>query len=122
MFLSIILVLAIVVLLVASLWKTFEKAGEPGWAAIVPLYNVIVILKMADKPWWWLFLLLIPVVNVVLLFVVYIQLAKNFGQSTLFGVAMVFFSAICFPILGFGPAQFKAGQNEGRPDVIDSSI
>src|SRR5207302_1407291 len=66
---------AFAVLMVASMWKVFTKAGEPGWASIVPIYNIIVLLKIAGKPIWWFFILwlFIPLIFVA------ISLARNFG-------------------------------------------
>src|SRR5437868_3514479 len=68
--------LAIVLLMVASMWKVFQKAGEPGWAAIIPLYNIVVLLKIAGKPVWWFLLFLIPLVNLVVAIIVTLSLAK----------------------------------------------
>ena len=73
--------LAFIALMIASLWKVFTKAGEPGWAAIVPIYNTIVILKIAGKPWWWFLLMLIPLVNFVIMIIAIVALAKNFGKG-----------------------------------------
>src|SRR6478672_11028022 len=56
--------LAIIVFVIVALWKVYAKAGEPGWAAIIPIYNIIVLLRIAGKPWWWILLLLIPLVNI----------------------------------------------------------
>ena len=56
--------LAIMGVVIAGIWKVFEKAGKPGWAALVPIYNIIVLLDIAGKPAWWLVLMLIPLVNV----------------------------------------------------------
>jgi chromate transport protein ChrA len=66
-----ILYLAIIVLLIASIWKIFTKAGQPGWAAIVPIYNFVVMLQVAKKPVWWILLFLIPVVNIVIMIIMY---------------------------------------------------
>jgi hypothetical protein len=101
-----IVMLTITVLVIASVWKVFSKAGKPGWAAIVPIYNIVALLKIAGKPVWWLILFLIPIVNVVVLFIAYISLAKNFGKGAGFGVGLVLLSFIFFPILGFGNAQY----------------
>lgn len=98
------LVLAVVAL--AALWRIFTKAGKPGWACIIPIYNVIVLLDIAGKPWWWILLLLIPFVNFIVIIVVYIDLAKNFGQGTLFGLGLVFLSPIFMLLLAFGDAQY----------------
>jgi hypothetical protein len=93
--------LAIGVLFIAGLWKTFAKAGEPGWAAIVPIYNVITILKLGGKPWFWAF---IPVVGPIMMIIAEIELAKRFGKGTGFGIGLAFLPFIFFPMLGFGSA------------------
>lgn len=99
--------LAIVVLVVASVWKVFAKAGEPGWAAIIPIYNLIVLLKVAGKPLWWIILCLIPFVNIIALILIGIALAQNFGKGAGFGVGLALLGFIFFPILGFGDAVYR---------------
>lgn len=98
------LLIGLVVL--AGVWKTFEKAGKPGWAAIIPIYNIIVILEIAGKPLWWIILFLIPCVNIIVSLLVFIALAKSFGKSEVFGIGLWLFGFICFPILGFGDAKY----------------
>jgi len=100
----------LVVIQIAATWKVFEKAGKPGWAAIVPIYNVIVLLDVAGKPWWWLLLLLIPLVNIVVAIIVYISLARNFGKGVGFALGLIFLSVIFFPILAWGDAQYQPAQ------------
>ena len=102
----VLVMIAVGIFMIASVWKAFEKAGQPGWAAIVPIYNMVVLLRIAGKPVWWLVLLLIPVVNLIIIFLVYIDLAKNFGKGTGFGVGLVLLSFVFFPILGFGDARY----------------
>ncbi|MDQ5944513.1 MAG: hypothetical protein QG658_581 [Patescibacteria group bacterium] len=100
--------LAFVVLLVVALWKVFTKAGKPGWASIVPIYNTYIMLKIAGRPGWWLLLMLIPLVNIVVYLIVSIDIAKAFGKSSLFGVVgLFFFSAIGYLMLGFGKAVYQ---------------
>ena len=103
--------LAITVILIASMWKTFTKAGQPGWAAIIPIYNAVVLFRIAGKPAWWVFLLLVPLINVVILFMVYISLAKNFGKGAGFGVGLVLLTFIFFPILAFGSARYQGSSS-----------
>ena len=98
---------ALIVIVVASMWKVFTKAGEPGWAAIVPIYNLFVLLKIAGKPAWWFLLMLIPFVNFVIFAIVCISLAKNFGKGAGFGLGLLFLSPIFYPILGFGDARYQ---------------
>jgi hypothetical protein len=98
--------LALVIFIIAGIWKTFEKAGKPGWAAIVPIYNGIVILEIAGKPIWWILLFFIPCVNIIVAILVFIALAKAFGKSEIFGLGLAFLGFIFFPILGFGDAKY----------------
>ena len=98
--------LAIVVAVIAGGWKMFEKAGKPGWAFIVPIYNAIVLLEITGRPIWWIILLIIPIVGFVVGIIVCIDLAKSFGQDALFGIGIVFLGFIFIPILGFGDAKY----------------
>ena len=106
-FISAILGLAIIVFIIAGVWKTFQKAGQPGWAAIIPIYNAIVLLEIAKRPLWWILLLLIPVVNIIVGILVALDIARNFGKSGLFGLGLAFFPFICYPILGFSDARYR---------------
>lgn len=92
--------------MIICMWKMFSKAGKPGVASIVPIWNVLVMIQIAGLEWWYLILLLIPIVNIFAIFKIYIGIAQNFGKSSGFGVAMIFFSIICMPILAFGSAEY----------------
>lgn len=98
--------LLIVLVVIAGIWKTFEKAGKPGWAAIIPIYNIIVLLEIAGKPIWWIILFLIPCVNIIVSLLVFIAVAKAFGKSEVFGIGLWLLGFIFFPILGFGDAKY----------------
>ena len=99
--------LAIVVVVIAGLWKTFVKAGQPGWGALIPFYNFVLLLEIAGKPIWWLILMFIPLVNLVVTIIVSIEVAKNFGKDAGFGLGLAFLGFIFYPILGFGSAQYQ---------------
>jgi len=101
-----VIALAVGILAIAGLWKTFAKAGEPGWGAIVPIYNVYLMCKIAGRPGWWVLLYLIPCVSVIIAIIVAIDIAKNFGKGVVFGLGLAFLSFIFFPILGFGDARY----------------
>jgi hypothetical protein len=99
---------AFVILFIASLWKIFTKAGQPGWAAIIPIVNTYYVIKVAGRPWWWLILLLIPFVNVVIWIILSIDLAKAFGKGVAFGIGLLLLPFIFYPILAFGSAQYQS--------------
>jgi hypothetical protein len=97
---------ALIIFLIASMWTIFSKAGQPGWAAIVPIYNIITLLKFVGKPWWWLFLYCIPVVNIVFLIWTYNMLSKSFGKDEGFTVGILLLGIVFIPILAFGDAKY----------------
>jgi hypothetical protein len=99
--------LAIFVVVVIGLWKVFEKAGKPGWAAIIPIYHLIVLLEIVKRPIWWIVLFLIPVVQLFAFIVVGLELAKRFGKSQAFGIGIALLPVIFIPILGFGKDQYQ---------------
>ena len=100
--------LAVIVLMLASLWKVFTKAGKPGWASIVPFYNSWVLVQIAGKPALWFFLMFVPIVNIVIAIMLYIELAKAFGKSGGFAALLILLPFIGFPMLAFGKAQYHA--------------
>lgn len=93
--------LAIVIVMIIAQWKIYEKAGQPGWASLIPIYNIIVLLEIIRKPWWWLLMLLIPIVNVVFAIMMINQLSKAFGKDAGFTVGLLFLGMIFYPILAF---------------------
>jgi Family of unknown function (DUF5684) len=99
--------LAVVLVTVIGMWKVFEKAGKPGWAAIIPIYNIIVALEIAGKPLWWFILLLIPFVGFIMWLIVVIAVARNFGKGVGFAIGLWLLPFIFFPILGFGDARYQ---------------
>ncbi len=101
-----ILYLAFLVLMIASCWKVYVKAGKPGWAAIVPIYNVIVLLEIVGKPLWWVLLMFVPLVNVIVAVIIYVRLSRKFGYDIGFAIGLLLLSFIFWPILGFGSAQY----------------
>ncbi|MFI3247997.1 MAG: DUF5684 domain-containing protein [Rikenellaceae bacterium] len=88
-------------------WVIFQKAGLPGWAAIIPIYNFLIMLKTAGKPWWWIFLFLIPVVNFIFMVLMMMGIASKFGRGTLFAAGLVFLPFIFAPILAFGDSKYN---------------
>ena len=97
---------ALAIISIAGHWRIFTKAGQPGWAALIPVYHYYVMLKVAGKPGWWLLLFLVPLVNLVVIVLMLVGLAKNFGRDAGFAIGLVLFPYIFFPVLGFGSAQY----------------
>ncbi|HVW14817.1 MAG TPA: DUF5684 domain-containing protein [Mucilaginibacter sp.] len=95
-------IIIVSVIMIVAQWKIYEKAGKPGWAAIIPIYNIIVLLEIVGKPVWWILLLLIPCVNIIFAVWVTNLLSKSFGQSEGFTVGLLLLGVIFYPILGFG--------------------
>ncbi len=105
---------AVIVIEIAAMWKVFTKAGQPGWAAIIPIYNGIVILQIAGKPIWWILLYLIPLVNIIVAIIVLHSFSRNFGKGVGFTLGLIFLGFIFFPILAWGDAEYL-GPNAGTP-------
>ena len=92
--------LAIFVVVIAAGWKVFEKADQPGWAIIIPIFNIYIMLKIVGRPGWWLVLYFIPVI-------ISMDMAKSFGQSAVFGIVLLFLlCGIGYLILAFGSARY----------------
>ena len=103
---GLIIYLAVVVFMIVTMWKVFVKAGRPGWACIIPIYNIYILLKIASKPGWWLILCFIPVVNIIISFLMCLGIAEKFGKGTGFAVGLFFLGFIFYPILAFSSAQY----------------
>lgn len=99
--------LAMTLLMVASMWKVFTKAGRPGWASLIPIYNTVVMLEIAGKPAWWFLLFFIPVVNLIVSVVLFFALAAAFNKSSAFGLGLMLLGIIFFPLLAFGDAEYR---------------
>jgi len=102
----IIFCLAIVVFIIAAMWKVFVKAGQPGWAAIIPIYNIYIMTKIGGKPGYWTLLCLIPVVNYIFSIWLYNMISKSFGKDEGFTLGLVLLGFVFWPILGFGSAKY----------------
>ena len=107
--------LVMAIILIAALWRIFTKAGQPGWAAIVPIYNYYVMLKVVGRPGWWLLLLLVPFVNIIVWAVVQLDLAKAFGKGLGFAIGLVLLPGLFHMILGFGGSTYQSAQPNLQP-------
>ncbi len=101
------LYMAVIVFYIFCMWKIYVKAGKPGWAAIIPIYNILVQLEIVGRPWWYLLLLFVPVVNIVIGIMLLFDLAKVFGKGTGFGFGLLFLSFVFIPLLAFGDATYQ---------------
>jgi hypothetical protein len=107
--------LLVALLMIVAMWKVFAKAGQPGWASIIPIYNLYIWCKIVGRPGWWVILMLIPFVNIIVGIVLCIDMAKSFGKGVGFGIGLVFLGIIFLPILGFGSPQYQ-GPAAGEPN------
>ena len=99
--------LLIAILFIAAQWVTFTKAGRPGWAAIIPVYNTLQMIWMVGRPWWWLLLLLIPLLNIIIGIILLNDLSTSFGHGIGFTLGLIFLATIFFLILAFGSSQYR---------------
>lgn len=107
---------AISLFYLACMWKVYKKAGKPGWASIIPIYNIIVMLEIIGKPAWWFFLMLIPGVNIVIGILLAIEFGKVFGKDTTWSIIfLILFSFIGYPILAFGDATYTPPSSTPTP-------
>ena len=103
-------VLAILIVMIAAVWRVFTKAGQPGWALFIPIYNAIVWLRVCGKPGWWVILLFIPIVNFIITLLASLGMAKNFGKGSGFGIGLWLLGRIFLLILAFGDAKYQGNQ------------
>ena len=104
--------LLIAVIVIAGLWKTFDKADVPGWWSIIPILNLYGILKVAGRPVWWLLLFLIPCIDIIIALVVFIDVAQRFGKGMGFAIGLWILPFVFFIILGFGTATYRSTPEE----------
>lgn len=111
--------IAIIVVMIVSLWRLFVKAGKPGWAAIVPIYNMIVMLEIAGRPVWWLLLIMfVPFFGIWVQIVAYIDFVKSYGKSTGYGVFVALLPLIGLPMLAFSKTAYAGPAAEGFTSFV----
>ncbi len=87
-------------------WGMFTKAGKPGWASLIPIYNVVIWMDIIGRPRWWVLLCLIPLVNIIITILACIDTAKSFGKEAGFGIGLWLLGIIFFPILSWGSDKY----------------
>lgn len=113
--------LAIFILVIAGFWKLFVKAGKPGWAAIIPIYNIIVMQEIVGREAWKIVLLLIPLVNIYFAITLYVSLAKSYGKYGIGNyLAVIFLGIIFIPLWGFSNEVRYVGPVEGPGNLAPS--
>jgi hypothetical protein len=106
--LPLVFVFGIAFLMVASWWKIFTKAGKPGWASLVPLYNIVVMVEVAGKPIWYVALFFIPLANIIAPILIGMGVAEKFGKSQGFGIGLGLIPFVFYPMLAFSDAEYRA--------------
>jgi Family of unknown function (DUF5684) len=101
------------VAVVVGWWMIFTKAGEAGWKSIIPIWNILVLLRIVGREWWWIILFLIPVVGFIIWIIVALDLAKSFGRGTGFAIGLILFPYVWSLILGFGSDTYKGPAGSG---------
>ena len=117
----IVYLLVIIFLVIVPMWKIYTKAGQPGWAILIPIYNLLVLLKIVGKPGWWFLLYLIPFVNYVFLIWTINLLSKSFGKDVGFTLGLLFLGPIFYPILGYGKAQYVGPAGAKKEDAAPAA-
>lgn len=107
------------VIISASYWSVFLKAGITGWFALIPGLNLYLLIKISGKPSWFFLLILIPFVDIVVFYLVCAEISKKFGRSSGFGIGLFLLSFIFWPILGFGDSKYL---NKPLPNFSITSI
>lgn len=115
----IIAVIVTVIVLIAE-WKIYKKAGKPGWAVIVPIYNIYILQEIVGRPAWWTALYFLPIANMVVAIINAIDLAKSFGKDTGYAILLILLPFVGYPMLGFGSAEYT-GPSASGGDLFGST-
>jgi Family of unknown function (DUF5684) len=120
-----VVVLVIAVITIIGMWKVFEKAGQPGWAAIVPFYNMYILnSEIAKKEPMWFILYIVGAVicgplALIAIIVINLAVAEKFGKGAGYGIGLSFLPFIFYPMLGFGSARYRGGRRSSSYDDYD---
>ena len=109
---------------IVVLWRIYDKAGEPGWASLVPFYNMYVLFKITWGNGILFLLLLIPFANLIIAIILPFKLAKAFGRGVGFGFGLLLLPIIFFPILAFGNSAYVGVdlKQQQNPPVLQQQI
>lgn len=95
-----------VLLITAALWRLFAKAGRPGWACLIPIYNVVVLLQIIGRPWWYAGFMVTPPTAAVVTVILVFGTSRSFGKGWPFALGMLLLPFVFLPILAFGGASY----------------
>ena len=119
----IVLYSALMILLIVSQWKIFSKAGQPGWACLIPFYNIYVYNKIIKRPGWWMllyFLAIVPIIGLIAVVVIAVmdtqRLSKAFGKGIEYTIGLIFLGFIFYPLLAFGSAEYDASKLDTKEE------
>lgn len=99
--------LLVTIFYVACLWKVFTKAGQPGWAAIIPIYNLVILFRVAQMNPWWILAFLVPILNLVIYVMNQHRISRAFGHGAGFTCGLIFLGFIFYPILAFNNDTYR---------------
>ena len=103
---------------VIAMWKIYTKAGKPGWASIIPIYNIVVLFEIVELEWWHVLIaIFVPFAMFIYLIVVNIKLAKVFGKGTGFTLLLIFIPVVGQLMLAFGNATYN-----GQVDYVVNNM
>lgn len=115
--------MAIFVVIIAGMWKLFEKAGKPGWASLIPIYNIIVMMEITGKPTWQIVLFLVPLANLYVAITLSVSFCRSYGK---FGIGnylfYMFLSFIAVPMWGFSADTRYLGPSEGPNSTTGNNV
>ena len=106
--------IGVAVLALVAYWRIFDKAGQPGWASLIPIYNLVKLLQITDRSGWWTLGFFVPFLNVFVFIRLVFDLSKAFGRGVGFGFGLLLLSPIFLPVLAFGSSRY-AGRAGALP-------
>ncbi len=115
-----IFILVLSILIIVAQWRIYEKAGQPGWAALIPIFNFYILLKIVGKPGWWVVWVIVPLANLVVAIWTTNLLSKSFGKDEAFTIMLIILPWVFYPLLGFGNAEYLGPA--GKPKVTEINV
>ncbi len=93
------------ILMLVCMWIIFKKCGQPGWASVIPVYNLVALCRCGGLSGWWTLGVFVPLLNLFAWFYIMLRLAQRFGKGAGFAVGLFLLGFIFLPILAFGKSQ-----------------